>query len=156
MHYYLLAIIPKEKTANVSEALDVLMAPHNKNRWDWWVVGGRWCGVLTGYDPRTNPVNYRDCYVCMGSGNEKGKTSPCCACGGVGKEFELREKYQGDVMPASMIEWTDERFPYSLLLPDTSWLNKTENKRNPTWQKRVEGLLKHHQDDVAVVVDYHC
>lgn len=41
-------------------------------RWIDWTVGGRWSGLLDGYDPTTNPVNFTPCDVCGGSGDRPG------------------------------------------------------------------------------------
>jgi hypothetical protein len=43
--------------------------------WIDWTVGGRWSGLLDGYDPTTNPVNFTPCDVCGGSGDRPGWVS---------------------------------------------------------------------------------
>lgn len=130
------------------------MAPHKLSHWDFWRIGGRWCGILTGYDPRGNPKNYVKCDTCA----KKRKHSPCPVCIGKGKYFHLKEIYHGDVMPVHMIEWTEDRIPYSLLLPDGTWHRKpvdTDIKNESQWGEQVKQLLEDYSDTVAVVVDYY-
>lgn len=38
-------------------------------KWDWWVVGGRWSGVLAPrYEPSKDPANQETCWLCQGTG----------------------------------------------------------------------------------------
>lgn len=38
-------------------------------KWDWWQIGGRWSGMLeVGYDPKTDPANMENCFLCGGTG----------------------------------------------------------------------------------------
>jgi len=46
---------------------------HNPNaKWDWYVVGGRWSGVLDTYDPKSEPLNWKICSICHGTGDRPG------------------------------------------------------------------------------------
>lgn len=63
-------------------------------KWDWWSVGGRWTGMLSGYDPEDDPANREICSICGGAGmrnDEHGvqrraedPTYTCNGCGGNG------------------------------------------------------------------------
>lgn len=36
--------------------------------WDWYQIGGRWTGLLDGYDPDTDPNLLETCTTCHGTG----------------------------------------------------------------------------------------
>lgn len=38
------------------------------SKWDYWNIGGRFTGFLTGHNPKENPENYEDCDLCEGTG----------------------------------------------------------------------------------------
>jgi hypothetical protein len=42
------------------------------SRWDWWVVGGRWTGLFSDYDPNTDIKNWSICNYCGGTGSRPG------------------------------------------------------------------------------------
>jgi hypothetical protein len=42
-------------------------------RWDCWTVGGRYTSILRpDYDPRADPANYEQCWLCGGTGDRPG------------------------------------------------------------------------------------
>src|SRR5882672_2810676 len=68
----------------------------NKNsHWDWWVVGGRWTGLLVPhYEPEIDPRNKETCILCGGSGKRADAIArekypdlleKCNGCDGKGK-----------------------------------------------------------------------
>src|SRR6266850_3704254 len=72
---------------DLQTALQYQMAPFSENdawfedgsRWDWWQIGGRYPGLLTGYDPETDPRNPETdprnvaiCEMCGGTGIRPG------------------------------------------------------------------------------------
>jgi len=75
---------------------------------DWYQLGGRWTGTLTGYDPYKDPSNLSTCEYCGGTGDRKDLTPPewkkeckgCNVCAGTGKSlnFDL-VKVDDDIMP---------------------------------------------------------
>jgi hypothetical protein len=64
----------------VKEAVTEQMAPFDENgewfgngsRWDWWVIGGRYVGLLDEYDPAADPANTEVCSLCSGTGIRPG------------------------------------------------------------------------------------
>lgn len=64
---------------DVDSAVSHQMEPFDENgcdemfeegsRWDWWVIGGRWTGKLTGYEPLKDRDNYDRCWLCEGTGS---------------------------------------------------------------------------------------
>ena len=90
-HYSLLVITDEVPT---KDSLACLMAPYH-HELDWYLVGGRWTGLFTGYNPREDPANIEVCYLCNGTGvrndtvaqelRQKDPTLKCDGCQGKGK-----------------------------------------------------------------------
>lgn len=66
-------------------------------KWDYWNLGGRWSGLLTGEDITENPENYEICYLCKGTGYRndhiaqsfrKEELFSCNGCSGFGKRLK--------------------------------------------------------------------
>lgn len=99
MHYYALVEVPDGEEA-FEERLAAVLAPHEEGMdgghelWDWWALGGRWSGTLSGYDPYTDPVNQKRCWLCDGTklrndelGKQAREANPeytCNGCSGTG------------------------------------------------------------------------
>lgn len=112
MHYVAYVLIPGE--GDVDELVTEAMAPYAEDReveqftedgetywrnpvgfWDWWVIGGRWSGLLSGYDPYSDPTCLEECFICRGTGRrddalgqEARSRNPeytCNGCDGKGK-----------------------------------------------------------------------
>src|SRR5271169_403637 len=62
MHSAVLVIY--HEGSNVAEALE----PYRNAEWDFFEVGGRYTGLLDGYDPRQDPDNFETCVLCNGTG----------------------------------------------------------------------------------------
>ncbi len=62
MHSAVLVIY--HEGSNAAEALE----PYRDAEWDFFEVGGRYTGLLSGYDPRQDPDNYETCVLCNGTG----------------------------------------------------------------------------------------
>jgi hypothetical protein len=62
MHSAVLVIFHED--SNVAEALE----PYRNAEWDFFEVGGRYTGLLGGYDPREDPDNFECCVLCNGTG----------------------------------------------------------------------------------------
>ena len=62
MQSAVLVIVPQD--CSVAEALE----PYRNAEWDSFVVGGRFTGMLDGYDPRHDPDNFETCALCNGTG----------------------------------------------------------------------------------------
>jgi len=131
MHFLAFVIIPK-RSKNIEAAVAKAMAPfseedHSRGFWDWYQIGGRWSGHLSGYDPGNDPKNIVDCKWCHASGirtDNVGKangfptmalspeiakqvgrdTGYCNGCGGLGRHTTWPTEWgthTGDVQPAS-------------------------------------------------------
>jgi hypothetical protein len=97
-------------------------------KWDWWVIGGRWTGhLLIGYDSAQDVDNYKECYLCHGSGtradwayaeNDKYARQPtaaghpvigagCNGCSGTGWEFKWSSELKpiGNYLRISQLNW---------------------------------------------------
>lgn len=148
-HYYALAIVPAD--GDVKELLAETMAPYDENRevesyeedgetywrnpvglWDWYSIGGRWTGNLSGYDPAADPANVETCWLCQGGGmrdDELGRayraTTPeytCNGCNGIGRKVKWPtqwERHPGDVLSAldftsHMADLPAEKMPYAV------------------------------------------
>lgn len=56
MHYLLYIAIPKEiEHDEIESYIEEVLAPYENTHWDWYRIGGRWNGVITG-----NPVDDGD------------------------------------------------------------------------------------------------
>ena len=69
----LVALSPENITGasgSIEMAIEFQMDPFNENgewfkdgsRWDWYEIGGRYTGRLTGYDPESDPENWKTCH----------------------------------------------------------------------------------------------
>jgi len=79
------------------------------SRWDWYQIGGRFTGMLTGYNPYTDAANQETCNLCSGSGIRPSSREQfgeewftgcngCNGCNGTGKRVAYQLKpYSGDV-----------------------------------------------------------
>ena len=108
----LIALDPVEMdlaAGDVDTAIAWQMEPFDENgewfksgsRWDWYVVGGRFTGQLSGYDPATDQRNFAICKWCGGTGQRKYMVivGGCNGCDGTGtaRNFSNQE-HGGDKM----------------------------------------------------------
>ncbi len=131
MHFYALAVIPGDGDVDrlVAEALapydvrrevELLAGPdgeahwHNPDGlWDWFQIGGRWTGVLSGYRPADDPELMRTCRWCAGTGRrddevgrERRAADPAFTCNGCDGRGEMPAwptewpRHHGDVLDA--------------------------------------------------------
>lgn len=186
MHYYCLAVLPPD-TTDVIDAVADLMNPHlegynedtdeYKGWWDWYQIGGRWSGVLDGYDPSEDPANKEICYLCNGTGTRTDMVVPngCNRCSGTG----IKEKWptnwamhSGDIARLGDVreKIADSARPYRLLGPELMVVAETYNpegthyddepyetakfQRHP--ERVVEAIDALSDDCIVVVIDYHC
>lgn len=103
-----------------------------QGRWDYWVIGGRWDGVIQGK-----------------SRNTKGRSN-------YGPEHE---QLQYNICPVR--ELPADVLPEWILTPDGKWYEQEMRSLYPTpqeneaWRKVVQPLLEQYQDCFAVGVDCH-
>jgi hypothetical protein len=82
--------------------------------WDWWVIGGRWTGKHTGYNPFKDRLNISICKICNGTGfrddeigqkhREQEPTYTCNVCGE--RDFETKKWSHGEFGPGLRLNST--------------------------------------------------
>ncbi len=163
-----------------------LLAPYDENdeafregsKWDWWVIGGRWTGSLSDYDPTKDERNFERCGFCVGGittqaiadrypayKDHVGKT--CIQCKGTGKVLSFRfVDYDGDVQAVAAIDAAKIADSFAAVVtPDGAWhggafgwwgaVREEKADSAEAWQAEVTRLLGEHPTATAVVVDCH-
>lgn len=128
-------------TGGGDDEVERLLAPYDEagewfadgSRWDWWVVGGRYTGLLTpDYNPTDDPLNVERCDLCMGTGERPGGRERfgsewfdwckgCNGCLGTGERVKHApdwRSHDGDRMSVSSIQLDAMRLPVALVTPD--------------------------------------
>jgi hypothetical protein len=147
--------------------------------WDWWSIGGRWTGRLSGYDPETDPTNSEVCFICAGTGrrddaigNQARLADPaykCNGCDGSGVAVKWPTSWadhDGDIVPALAVDIEKVGTPYALVTSDGVWhakgemgwfaLERSRKMTDDEWLVRCKELLGAAKPgSVAVVVDCH-
>lgn len=157
-----------DTTTRPPDAFDKAGALIGGAKWDWYVVGGRWTGFLTDYNPATDPRNIETCYLCHGSGTRTDMkvNNGCNGCNGAGKSVKFSyAPYEGDLgTVAQMLDGGDKRIPFAILLPDGRWIERGEmgwwgcvsnEQGRDEWVNQVRTLLEPLRDRQVVVVDCH-
>lgn len=148
-------------------------------KWDWWTIGGRWTGYLSGYDPRTDIANRETCDLCAGTGRRDDAVGrqariddpkfTCNGCGGVGIRGPTQwARHPGDIMEVprvlSKVVADPKAVPFAVLTPDGEWHEKGEmgwfgvvrgKKDQGDWTAQVKNLLEVNLSCTAVVIDCH-
>jgi len=87
------------------------LEPYGNGRvWDWFQIGGRWSGLLSGYSPEKDPANLEMCNLCNGTGDRKDLSPPswkkecggCNGCHGTGQSKKWPTEWaehDGNIMP---------------------------------------------------------
>lgn len=186
MHYYALAVIPDD-AEDVTDAVATLMAPYREGDeegdtgfWDWYSIGGRYTGRISGYDPSTDPINYTPCRLCEGTGVRRdgiatgqgthlielveprfdkthrryGETGWCNGCNGTGMERNWSNApHAGDVGVAGDV--TDS--PFTLVTSEGAWHREKWDSKDwvDTSAEMQEAWSKVPPTARVVVVDYH-
>lgn len=64
--HYLVYVFTEDPS---KEAIEEALSPHGDGKeWDWYQIGGRWTGHLSGCNPADNPANYEPCEFCEATG----------------------------------------------------------------------------------------
>ncbi len=158
MHYSNLVIVPKDGKSP-KEHVDEILAPHCEETsedgwWDWYQIGARWSGILTGYDPMKDPRNVEVCWLCKGTGTRTDMVvkDGCNGCQGTGKKVVWSTQfaeYPGDVQPIENVP--EEIYAtriYRVVEPDGKYF---EQEDKPT----LEELKNKYPGYLVVVVDNH-
>lgn len=170
MHYLAFVLIPTD--GDPQEAAASLMAPYSEHDnengwWDFWSIGGRWSGLISGYEPDKDPANIETCRLCGGSGTRRDMVvaNGCNGCRGTGKRVKWPTQWgfhEGDVVTASEARahaGKDNGLPYTLVGPGglvtmkERWNGETFAEQ-PEHDATVRAALDKHEGRVAVV-DYH-
>jgi hypothetical protein len=180
MHYSAIVIVPGE-TTDIDHAVAAVMQPYREDDrhgfWDWYQIGGRWTGLVSGYDPTKDPDNIEVCWICQGSGmrtdrlgQELRAENPaytCNGCNGTGRAVKWPTewaKHPGDIASvADVISSGAVSFaviPYNgpAVLRETYHAGiKYPECFKDTFQfdAIVTRILFEHESDIAIVVDYH-
>lgn len=191
MSHFTCLVIVKPDSENPEADAATLLAPYNENdewfregsRWDWWVVGGRWSGALTGYKPHMDPKWYRTCQYCQGTGTRSDMKSPykehhgdvCCpfpiigegcnVCHGTGQAMEFAGSIRSDSDIVRVSEIRENFVPFSFITPDGEWHEQarmgwfattTDDKEKDAWTKEfLTAVQQYAPDHWAVLVDCH-
>lgn len=146
-HCVILVAVPNGTSEEIENAVAHEMAPYDENgewfrdgsRWDWWVIGGRFVGWLSEYEPRKDPRNHEQCDLCGGTGTRRDaiarannfKEGYCNGCSHE-KDITGREgwrvkwpsswvPYDGDVMPAAQVKAISRKIAASAFLRSRHW-----------------------------------
>ena len=141
MSHFTVVVFSKDGT---EADVERLLAPYDEqdewgregSYWDWWVIGGRWEGQLTGRDPVTIEV---PCNLCNGTGARDwtgcdvtpewiAECNGCNGCRGTGTRTEYPNQYNNDVFgnscPPAAIR--PDFVPYAFVTPDGEWIGNGE------------------------------
>ncbi len=151
-----------------------------KSKWDWWVIGGRWQGMLdSDYDPIKDPRNYETCDLCNGTGQRTewppdtdqawiDKCGGCNGCKGKGKRLKwtLEPHDYGNVAPVHALFHNGDGnpwfVPFAIVTPDGTWNEKGKmgwwgmvRDQRDDWKQQAAAILAQHKNCVAVLCDLH-
>ncbi len=115
-------------------------------RWDWWQVGGRYTGKLSGYDPDKDPANRETCFMCGGTGKrndalgqEARAKNPAYTCNGCeGKGWSVKwptswKNHPGDKMRVSHLDMADMKKTQQDKRRE--WAQECCDKSGVTWEE---------------------
>lgn len=184
-HFSTLVIVEGPVTRETAQdRVAPLLAPYDENghwfkdgsKWDWWQIGGRWTGALSGYDPEADPLNIEICDLCNGSGTRNDKiakqlrsTNPSFTCNGCRGKGERgvwptrRHEHDGDVMRVADIR--SDFTPFAIVTPDGRWFDsgsmgwfgvkQEDTMSKEAWEDQWKQIRAAFPDHVGVIVDCH-
>lgn len=148
-------------------------------KWDWWSIGGRWTGYLTGHEPQKDKRNWERCWLCRGTGTRPDMNmsscsdgnemfpvigSGCNGCAGTGWKLKFPSDWLAVGNHAPVAALRKDFSPHALLTPDGAWTEKGEmiwfgivvnEKPEADWASQVRQVLDKHSDCILVAVDCH-
>lgn len=77
MHKGVILLVKSDDAEEARECADSFMGEYQNHVWDWYQIGGRWSGILSNYNPRTDPDNFETCPSCGGSGCSRCENGTC-------------------------------------------------------------------------------
>lgn len=141
MSHFIVAVIFPKNMKMTDENLLKLMAPFDENsdtsqpKWDWYSVGGRWCGEMVG-----KPISSEDGF----NFDEKYRT------------FEGNNCLVEEITPG----WT----PFAIITPKGEWIERGEmgwwavvsnEKEEEKWEEEVKKVFAKYKGHTVVSVDTH-
>lgn len=172
MHYGVLVLLEPSETP-VDLVLEEVLAPYGGKEWDWWQIGGRWTGILDGYEPTKDPQNWEQCNLCHGTGTRHGmKEGDCNGCTEhtkygcpIGTRVKWPAHYVshgGDRLPlAQVTQATYEQHIYAVCVNGYWWASE----RYAPWREDTKfpeidlppllWLQQEYPTALAVIVDCH-
>jgi hypothetical protein len=148
--------------------------------WDWWVIGGRWTGALSGYDPGKDPNNIETCPLCEGTGKrtdalgeEMRRMAPdytCNGCDGTGKRVKWPTQWGNHVGDITLCAAVRPDFePHAVLTPTGEWIAHwfssplkgilaevvAGDPERAAWREKLAELRAAYPYNVVAVVDCH-
>lgn len=176
MHYSALVFL-EGRPENVEEKVAAVLAPRQGDEWDWYQIGGRWSGHLSGYDPEKDPANTETCNLCQGTGQRPGaleqfgaawvkEMKGCNGCLGKGTRVKWPTQWQrhdGDVRPVE--DLTDAHLQvHAVICEGRGWYT---SERYEPWHSELSQtfpkqdlpprawLQEEYAGGLVVIVDYH-
>lgn len=169
MHYLAFVAIPT--IGDVEKLVAEVMAPHQETYdddtkescgfWDWYQIGGRWTGHLSGYDPEADPKNKETCSCCHGS--KRLADGPCSYCSGEGTRSAWPTQWilhAGDVQPISVLrDMSEDKQPHTIIdrtgaYEKEIWTGGGILKRKE-WAADFAAWQERNADYRVVIVDFH-
>jgi hypothetical protein len=185
MHYHGEVWVPK-KPANKQEADQILEdligsyheeSNRSKGFYDFYQIGARYSGLHDSYDPSSNILNYKPCWLCNGSGKRPdmdcSHSRGCNGCGGTGVHLEWPTQFkfhEGDIMTVEEVEKRNpEITAYTLIIAPTGKRKRPQifhmeqrNRKSHTFDStefdgKVFPYLKKLgiKDGCLITLDYH-
>uniref|UniRef100_UPI003F49400C hypothetical protein n=1 Tax=Pseudonocardia sp. CA-138482 TaxID=3240023 RepID=UPI003F49400C len=141
--------------------------------WDWWQIGGRWTGWLSGYDPRTDPALTEPCPQCHGDLAEDRGCNGCDSTGRARIWPTSWPRHDGDIVvmsPAEAAALPEGKMPFALfthgaehLVLKEVWTEADGSQQcadDASMKKTLTITLSAREragvGSRVVVVDYHC
>lgn len=160
MHALVAVILPKGiKHAEARTVVARTMEPYSQETgqgmWDWYQVEGRFTGVFSGYNPKTDPENSEVCNLCRGTGRRPDMKvlNGCNGCAGKGIRIAWPTDWRphdGDIIPVRMMK---KRLAFAVITPDGEWIERSED--DAEWEGKLNRIFDAHQDNLVAVVNYH-
>lgn len=124
-------------------------------KWDWWVVGGRWSGVLAPrYEPSKDPANQETCWLCQGTGTRcDGVTGNqpvrCNGCRGTGISVKFSSNWRKVPQDRCQVKDLDlaalrDAAEEEALREWDRWQPVVQGREIPSW----DAIRKKHIDDL--------
>lgn len=190
MHHLIGVILPFQYAGDkLNEAITEILKPWDQNNetgdgeWDWWQLGGRWTGIWSDYDPRTDPANHEQCWLCHGTGlrndhagqqqRAKDPSYTCNRCGydqgprpGIALKWATQwvKRPEADLIPVpqllDLVAQDDGQLPYALVAAPDTWIARStwigsDFVDTPNWPAVAQHKLAGWRDCWIAAVDIH-